>query len=195
MKSPHRSFASALVALALVIAAPAFAGTFHSVSPRDAGVGFCEGCENASPTVDLAVEGQDNVARVQGLVEVLAGQWEGVGAVNYDGFGVSIHESAAKFVVTFAPSPCEDCLINRFPATIDVFAPDGRWILSAAKLRFVAGVDPQGVYESCAIGDLPSSFRVMRPKRPQGAIDPKTMGWVKGKYLVMPNGRMIRADI
>lgn len=153
------------LALTLCAARPSFA---EFVSETDASVGHCEGCETDPAIVDLVMDGGE--ARVVGLVPDVADPslYVGFGEVNYAFAGVSIHEAGASFKVRFVPSPCSDCLVNRFPSTIDVYNAAGGWILSASKVRFDTSTpDPTAKYAACYVGNLPASLlaRIKRAYR------------------------------
>ncbi len=153
------------LALSVVVARPSFA---QFVTEGDASVGFCEGCESNPAVVSLVMDGGE--ARVDNLVPDVADPnfYIGFGSVDYVRFGVAVHEVNAKFDVHFVPSPCGDCLVNRFPATIDVHSAGGAWILSASKVRFDQSTpDPTAKYAACYVGNLPASLlaRIKRAYR------------------------------
>ena len=133
-----KKLATLFAALAVMaIASPSFA---QFATERDASVGYCEGCQSGNLSLILTGTGGASVFGL--LPDADTGKWSGFGSVSYHANGINIEESAAHFLVTFAPAPDGGCPpVSQFPSIIEAFDPNGVRVLFASGLHYEAGYD------------------------------------------------------
>lgn len=190
------------LAAALALAARPAHAEFTSLS--DASIGFAEGNQAGNVVLTLSGTGE---AVAQGLtLDVDAGRWSGFGRIDYDGNGISVHESNAAFSVRIEafdpPAGCTSPITSpAFAAHIEVRDSGGDLILVAGN-PVRSDVTPCPTWRLTAVvgHKLPSTLALLKPRYRDGVSaahgpQPSSLGHVKGDYIRTVSGRYIKASI
>lgn len=192
------NFKKLLVALALV-AAFARPAEAQFVSFREASIGYGEGNRNGVVALDLAANSEVQTDGSTMTFDAATGRWVGFGKIDYEGNGVSVHESRAAFSIRVEPVPADlevFCGPSPVPnpsyaAHIEARNAKGNLILVAGLARNIA--DPGRCpywHLSANVGqNLPATLALMLPKYRDGAAGARA---TKPGYSRTVSGRLIK---
>lgn len=193
-------YARMFLALALILAARPAHAEFTSLS--DASISDATG--NQAGNVELTLNGTSRAVAFGLQLDADAGRWVGIGSVDYDGNGVSVHESNAQFSVRIEPfDPPANCITPiqspAFAAHIEARDGGGNLILVAGgPIR--SDVTPCPTWRLTAnVGhNLPATLALLKPRYRDGSaahIEGTTWSRIKDKYVLTPSGRLIRKEL
>ncbi len=195
-----RKFLLAFV-LVVAVASPAQA---QYVTFNDASIGYGEGNRNGVVALDLAGNSEVQTDYATMTFDADAGRWVGYGRIDYDGNGVSVHESRAAFSIRVELLPADlRAFCGPTPVPNPSYAAHIEARNAAGELVLVAGA-AQNISQpgrcpywnlTAVVGhNLPASLELLTPRYRDGkgaaSFKSKTWGSVKDRYRTA-TGRII----